>query len=197
MSARPLIYQASASDPAELECSVRMCLGGLAQPKRRPDLGAYLAWIAGPSANVSLAHFQQVLAANSSGNISSIFAADLTLSPLLPGPEGAASLQLGTELLGSHAGARHLPEMARLQRAMAEGRAAGHFATVLAMRCIAFHLPPRHGLASFAYVQWLLRHEVAPRTFCHFWESHAPLILQHPCLHPRHGHPDHPRLAAL
>lgn len=149
MSDRSPIYAASSSDAAEVQRALRICLAGMKPPATLTFQGGTVqAWAERVFLPVLAPHVIAVHGMAQRGDAGGIIAADAALR--LPSASAAA----GRELLAHRSGARHLPVSRRFAAAIAEGGAAGHFATVLALHAADFSVAVLPLLQCLLYCEW-------------------------------------------
>ena len=135
MSNRDPFYFARPDDTAEVQRALRICLCGMHPPAPMTFQGGEArAWAETVFLNVLAPHVIAVHGMAHRGEAGGITALDSALR--LP-PRSAAA---GLELLTHRHGARHLPVLRRFETAVAEGKAVGHFATVLTLHAANFSI---------------------------------------------------------
>ncbi len=149
MSDRSAIYAANPENAAEVRRALRICLSGMRPPGALTFDGKdFGSWARREFLTVLAPHAVAVHGMAARGDAAGLTAADTALT--LP----SASASAGRELLAQRAGARYLPVLRRFAGAVAEGKATGHFATVLALHASDFSVALLPLLQCLLYCEW-------------------------------------------
>ncbi|MCC6881983.1 MAG: hypothetical protein IT576_07520 [Verrucomicrobiales bacterium] len=95
-------------------------------------------------------------AAAGAGDLGALLLADARMAQALqqhPGQSGT-SVEAGVALSAAVAGQKHFPLWSHFERAVQQGKTAGHFLTALMARASAFQIVPGAALAAAVYHEW-------------------------------------------
>jgi hypothetical protein len=149
MSDRSPIYAASPDNAAEVQRALRICLAGMRPPAALDfEGGDFAAWTQRSFFPVLAPHAITVLGMARRGDATALIAADAALDL------SASSVQAGRHLLDRRAGARYLPVLRRFTTAVDDGKAEGHFATVLALQAADFSVAELPLLQCLLFCEW-------------------------------------------
>jgi hypothetical protein len=143
MSPEPSIYAVrGGGGAAELQRVLRVLLAG----SRMPVLGARTSGkgfleVRGP-------HALQVVEAGRRGAVETVAELDGRLPPCV------RSCRAGAAVLAARTGARHLPVLRRYGEAVREGRAPGHWVSVMALHAVEFSVGMLPLLQCLLYAEW-------------------------------------------
>lgn len=149
MSPNSHLYQASAGTTEEMRRALRIFLAGL----RPPDAlcfpgGDFSAWSTVVFDKVIAPHCIDAWQLAVTGDAAALARADLAL------PLPASSATAGLRLLRQRAGALYIPVTRRFTAFAAEGRAAGHFSTAMALQSVDFSLGLLPLLQCLLFCEW-------------------------------------------
>ncbi|MCB1244230.1 MAG: hypothetical protein AB7I98_20975 [Verrucomicrobiales bacterium] len=95
-------------------------------------------------------------AAAGAGDLGALLLADARIARALQQHSGQSvtSLEAGVALRAAIAGQKHFPLWSHFERAVQQGKTAGHFLTALMARASAFQIAPGAALAAAVYHEW-------------------------------------------
>jgi hypothetical protein len=192
MSDRSAIYAASPDNAIEVQRALRICLCGMRAPAVLSFGGGdFAAWARQSFLQVIAPHALAVHEMAQRGDADGTTAADATLE--LP----PASVQAGRELLEQREGARYMPVVRRFSGAVADGRARGHFATVLTLYAADFSIALLPLLQCLLYCEWRAGQPVDSQTgLDRFFRDAAGILASLPGLLPTETFPGFQALPA-
>jgi urease accessory protein UreF len=163
------IYESEPGDDREIARAIRVCLMGTTafpvltfeakQSGREAFLKAWKTWHEDVFYRYLAPHLVRCHQAISANEVDEALEADCMLDERLGEAFGAdeprdRSAAAGSALYGSIDGARHVRQMDRFRKAVAEQRIPGHFATGLAVEAALFHVPLMHLLPACLFAEW-------------------------------------------
>lgn len=142
MNRVPGIYAVSGGGTEELERVLRLLLAGTRLPVLgRASSGAGFLEVRAP-------HALRVAEAGRRGAVEAVVGLDGQLA------DCAKSRRAGAAVLAARAGARHLPVLRRFGEAVREGKAPGHWVTVMALHAVEFSVGMLPLLQGLLYAEW-------------------------------------------